>query len=187
MARAAIWPSVVAPVVMPLTKKRISSAVKAWPLRFLRMISWGRNMGGLSRKTRELPASDAQKEDRHLRRQSPCSGRRVQATLLIIASKPARIGVAYTENAPGFPGRLSPLKTNKSRGALLFVCLNAVGNPDVFDLASVGEDGTAARLPGVVPVAALGAADPGALEGLGGEAFDFGAALCGTVVAPDGV
>src|SRR5450830_908399 len=65
--------------------------------------------------------------------------------------------------------------------------LYAVGNPDVFDLRRVGEDGAAAGLPGVEPVAALGAADPGAFQSLGGEAFDFGAAFKRTVVAPDGV
>ena len=44
IASAAIWPSVTLPSVMPRTKNWISSALRAPPSRFLRMISWVRNM-----------------------------------------------------------------------------------------------------------------------------------------------
>ncbi len=44
IASAAIWPSVTLLSVMPRTKNWISCAVSAPPSRFLRMISWVKNM-----------------------------------------------------------------------------------------------------------------------------------------------
>src|SRR5471032_3226306 len=62
--------------------------------------------------------------------------------------------------------------------------LNAVWYPDVLDLRGVRQHRAAASLRRTIPVASLGAADPGALERAGRQALDFGAAVGRAVVAP---
>src|SRR3546814_6325652 len=51
-----------------------------------------------------------------------------------------------------------------SCGSSVWVRSDAIGNPHVLDLASVGEEGAARGLGIVEPVAALAAAHPGALD-----------------------